>query len=473
MKKTWRVVAVGVVVLALVVFSHVMNGKSIGDIPAGTGYAALDLCSRTERSGEAATHVLTHYIEPKVAPLPWVWSVAREAGKRVSVSTWLPFMKHERVAIAREGLGCTVIAPGSTEVEVRAQPFKAAPTLPEDTRPWPLGEGKAETTLLDSAIKTRIDEHATRLFGEDGRDLSAHWHTTALLIARNGHLIYERYGQNYTREQPQLGWSMTKTLTALIAGTLAARGTLSLDEPVGLTQWNGTPKAEITWRALLNMAPGLAWFEGYGGASDATTMLFSEPNQGAWAADRPLTSKPGTVFNYSTGFSNIAMLRMRQLLGGQHQAIYDHYQSALFAPLGIRNGVIEPDASGTPVGGARGFLRPVDWLRLGQLVEQGGAWNGDQVVPQDWIAFMTAASPASTSYGGSMWLPDSDHVAPEVRAKLPKDLAFFAGHQGQFVIVVPSQNLVVLRMGIGLYPDEDYDPVLGAVFAILSELKAR
>src|SRR5262245_58646609 len=116
------------------------------------------------------------------------------------------------------------------------------------------------------------------------------------------------------------------------------------------------------------MAPGLRWFEGYGGASDATEMLFSQPDQGAWAADRELTSPPGTVFTYSTGFSNIAMLRMRQLLGGSHQAVYDYYQQRLFRPLAIRGGVIEADASGTPVGGARGLLRPVDWLRLGQLI---------------------------------------------------------------------------------------------------------
>lgn len=470
MKTKWILGAVAAASVA-VLGSGAMNGKSIGDIPAGTGYAALDLCSRTEISGEAASHVLTHYIEPKVAPLPWFWQLTHEAGKRVSVSTWLPFLKHERVAIAREGLGCTVIAPGSTEAHVRAQPFKPAPPLAEDPQPWPLGEGAVESSLLDAETIARIDEHALRLFGEEGREHSSYWNTTALLIARDGHLVYERYGQNYTRQQPQLGWSMTKTLTALIAGTLAARGSLSLDAPVGLPQWRDTPKAAITWRALLNMAPGLAWFEGYGGASDATTMLFSQPDQGAWAADRERTSKPGTVFTYSTGFTNIAMLRMRQLLGGTHQAIYDHYQNQLFAPLGIHNGVIEPDASGTPVGGARGHLRPVDWLRLGQLMEQGGAWQGAQIIPETWISFMTAASPADPGYGGSMWRPESSHIAPAVRAKLPKDLVFFAGHQGQFVIVVPSQDLVVLRMGIGLYPREDHDPVFTAVCALLPDLQ--
>src|SRR5262249_4980069 len=153
-----------------------------------------------------------------------------------------------------------------------------------------------------------------------------------------------------------------------IAGLFARDGKLALDAPVGLSRWKGTPnKAAITWRQLLNMAPGLSWFEGYGGASDATEMLFSHADQGAWAADRPLVDKPGTHFVYSTGFVNIAMLAMRESLGGSSQELYDLYQRELFAPLGIRGGVIELDASGTPNGGARGILRPVDWLRLGQL----------------------------------------------------------------------------------------------------------
>ena len=169
---------------------------------------------------------------------------------------------------------------------------------------------------------------------------------------------------------------MTKTVTAMLAGVFVRDGKIDIEAPVGLPRWQGTPKAAITWRQLLNMAPGLAWFEGYGGASDATEMLFSRADQGSWAADREQTSQPGTLFNYSTGFTNIAMLRMRQLAGGSHQAIYDLYQRELFAPLGIRRGVIEPDGTGTPVGGARGMLRPVDWLRLGQLLANDGTWNG-------------------------------------------------------------------------------------------------
>lgn len=468
MKRRGALAAVALLLVGSVVTG--LHGKGIGDIPAGTGYAAQDLCSRTMVSKESPGVVLSRYLEPKVEPLPAFWQVQRVPEQRVVVRTWLPFLSHERTAIYREGLGCTVIPPGATEAAVRAQPFEAAPLPPENRGPWPLGEGAVETSLLGAPSLATIEAQVRALFdGEDG-EAPADWNTTALLVARHGHLVYERYGQGHRRGQRQLGWSMTKTVTALIAGTLAGRGMIALDQPVGLVRWRGTDKAAITWRALLNMAPGLAWFEGYAGASDATEMLYSQPDQGGWAADRPLTSKPGTVFNYSTGFTNIAMLRMRQLLGDDPQAIYDHYQHALFEPLGIRGGLIEADASGTPVGGARGFLRPVDWLRLGLLVEQGGVWRGVAIVPASWVAFMTAASPADPQYGGFMWRKPSPWIAPELQRRLPDGLVYFAGHQGQFIIVVPSHDLVVLRMGVAQYAHEGPDPILNAVLTLVAEL---
>jgi len=183
-----------------------------------------------------------------------------------------------------------------------------------------------------------------------------------------------------------------------------------------------------------------------------------------------LVHAPGRVFTYSTGFSNLAMRRMRGLLGGSHQAIYDYYQSQLFAPLGIRHGVIEPDASGTPVGGARGLLRPLDWLRLGQLVAQGGAWNGASLVPREHIAFMTAPSPADAGYGGSLWRRASTDLDPALRARLPDDLVFFAGHLGQFVIVLPHQDLVVLRMGVSIGDTMEHDTALDLTLALAADL---
>jgi CubicO group peptidase (beta-lactamase class C family) len=468
MKSRWLkwLLIVGGIAIALAVSRDVGRAK---DIPAGTGYAAHELCTRIAHMGQPQEHVLSRYTEPKVFPLPYVWSVdiARD---RVLVESMVPTLAHPRAAIHRPGLGCTVIPPGIDEAAVRAQRFTPAPELPADARPWPLGEGAPEASALSAEHRTVIERHAAIIFGETSEDVRKRRNATALLVAQNGRLLYERYGHGLSREQPQLGWSMTKTLTAIIAGLLERDGKVVLDQEVGLKRWAGTQKQKITWRQLLNMAPGLAWFEGYGGASDATEMLFSRADQGAWAADRPVSSQPGTVFTYSTGFTNIAARRMRELLGGSHQAIYDYYQRELFAPLGIRRGVIEPDASGTPNGGARGLLRPVDWLRLGQLVLGDGTWQGKTLLTPQFLAFMKAASPADASYGGFIWREATKTLAPELRQKLPDDIVFFAGHQGQYVIVAPSQQLLVLRMGVSMSGSMGDDPNVAQAMELVAEL---
>lgn len=420
----------------------------LDDIPSGTGYAAWELCTRVIASGDDYLRVRIQYTAPKVQPLPLIWSVDLAPGNKAAVQTIVPTLEHRRVAVYRKGLGCTLVTPDTTESAVRGQSFRPASPGAASTAAWPDGEGRAQLARLSAAQAAVVAAHGKAMFSEPSWKADEQINTIALLVARDGALAYERYAPGYQRDQPQLGWSMTKTLTALVAGLLHTDGRIALDEPLGLQRWNGTAKAAITWRQLLNMAPGLAWSEGYEGASDATQMLFSQADQGAWAADRPLASVPGTVFTYSTGFANLAMYAMRQKLGGSHQALYDYYQSRLFAPLGIRGGVVEPDASGTPVGGARGLLRPVDWLRLGQLVANHGTWRGRTIIDGGYMDFFGAASPASAEYGGMVWRQPSQDIPAELRTRLPADLLWFAGHMGQFVVVVPSRNLVVLRMGV-------------------------
>lgn len=435
----------------------------IADIPAGTGYAAWELCTRTQQSGDDYLRVRWLYTAPKVQPLPIVWTIKYSPGSKVDVSSFIPFITHKRTAVYRKGLGCTLVPPGATEAGVRAQAFKPVALPLPSVQSWPVGEGPTEAARLTPAQAALLATHGERIFTETTTKLNQKQNALAFLVARDGHLVYERYARDYRRDQPQLGWSMTKSLTGLMAGVMATDGRLNLDAPVGLPQWAGSAKAAITWKQLLNMAPGMAWSEGYDGASDATEMLFSQPNQGAWAADRPLTATPGTVFNYSTGFATVATYAMKQVLGGSHQALYDYYQQRLFAPLGIRQGVIEPDASGTPVGGARGVLRPVDWLRLGQLVAQDGQWQGQTLIAPEVMKFLVGPSPASTEYGGFIWRQPATAIPDAVRARLPADLVWFAGHMGQFLVIVPSQNLVVLRMGVSFDKDQARALVFEAV----------
>lgn len=442
----------------------------IDDIPAGTGYAALEICTRTMQSQDDYLRVRWYYTVPVVQPLPAIWMVDYLPGIKVNVRSWVPLISNPRTAIYRKGLGCTIVPPGTTEATVRAQAFKAVDTPPATNQAWPTGEGAADSSGLSASQLALLKSRGDQIFSEATTQVSQKKNALAFLVAYKGRLIHERYAKDYNREQPQLGWSMSKSLTALIAGTMATDGRLSLDAPVGLPQWSGSAKGAITWKQLLNMAPGLAWTEGYTGAGDTTTMLFSQADEGSWAADHALTSTPGTVFNYSTGTPNIAMLRMKQLLGGSHQALYNYYQQRLLAPLGIRNAIIEPDASGTPVGGARGILRPIDWLRLGQLVNQGGQWQGQTVINTDTMKFLVAASPANAGYGGFIWRQPTDEIPADLAARLPADTVIFWGHLGQFTVIVPSKQLVMVRMGVSLDMETTKRDVFGTVADLVEQL---
>lgn len=437
-------------------------------IPSGTGYAAWDLCSRALSVGDDFNRVKTQYTAPKVQPLPWFWTVFHTDTK-VDVSA--AALLYPRRGIFRPGMGCTLITPQVTEAAVRAQPFKPLVPPAPDGRPWPLGEGLAQSDKLSPARLAVLQNATQAMFSETTTDTTKKVNTNAVLVAQDGQLVYERYAAPFERNRLELGWSMTKSLTALIAGVMEREGKLSIDAPVGLKAWQGTDKAAITWRQLLNMAPGIQWNEGvYGiGQDDTTQMLFSQADQCAWAAAKPLVTPPGTVFNYSTGFANLAMCRLKELAGGSHQQIYDYYQGKLFAPLGIRGGYIEADAAGTPVGGARGMLRPVDWLRLGQLVANDGQWQGRTIINPAFIQFLIGPSPADSGYGGYIWRQPSSDLPDDLRAQLPPDMVSFRGFQQQHVVIVPSRKLVLLRQGVSF----DDGTAMRQVYQLVADLLAQ
>lgn len=433
------------------------NAGLITTAEAGLGYASWELCTRTLVSGDSFVRVRDQYAAPIVEPLPWIWTIdfdtlggwgAPDAPAQFTVSTLLgPWQgQGERTTVYRPGLGCTQATPDTTVQNVLSQPFVPASLPPlSRTQPWPLGDGAPETRGLTLQQRSLLKREGDGLFKEypPSRWVSPK-NTIAVLVARDGKLIYERYAKGYNRNQPQLGWSMTKSLTALIAGALVTDHRLDLDAPV-LERFKGTDKADITWRPVLNMAPGLQWYENYNNAGDVGTMLFFEADEAGYAAAKPVVAPPQTVFNYSTGTANIAGLGLREILGSP-QALYDYTQHRLFEPLGIREGLIEQDASGTISAGSRGVLKPRDWLRLGQLVLNDGTWQGQTLIDRSFIEFMKAPSPASDLYGGFLWLYDPSSMPHNI----PHDVVILWGHLGQLVVVVPSKNLVVARLGVSV-----------------------
>ncbi|MDE2402359.1 MAG: serine hydrolase [Burkholderiales bacterium] len=440
------------------------------DAPMGTGYAAWELCTRVMQGNDDLARVRERYTAPKVSPLSKVWSVDVSMGHRVEVNTWLPLDVFKRVAVFRPGLGCTLVPPGIDEAAVLRQPLQGVvangQALPSRA-PWPLGEGVAEPTRLTPAQQALVQRWSDTLFDE--APAQARQNTVAVLVAKDGHLVHERYAPGYNQDQPQLGWSLTKTLTAMWAGSMVGEGRFKLDDPAPVGQWVGTDKARITWRHLLNMAPGLFWDEGHKGFSSTSEMLFSMADQGDYAAVQAVVAAPGSAFNYSTGTTAIVSKALRTVLGGDAQASYDHLQKHLFQPLGMRHAVLQADASGTPIGGAGGVLRPRDWFRLGELVRNDGRWNGQALVSDSFVRFMKTPSPANPGYGGFMRL----HDPKELPKGTATDVVYFAGLMGQYLVIIPSQQLMVLRMGVSFDQEDTKRRVFEMATALAASLPSE
>jgi CubicO group peptidase (beta-lactamase class C family) len=457
--------------LAMSALAHPAPARAglLDDVPVGLGFAAWDLCTRVLAIGDDGGRVRTRYTGPKVSPLPWIWRV-RQGADEVEVKTWLHVPGWRRLAVHRPGLGCTLLPPGvdratwlRTSPALKPPVMSLAPGAIQAGRPWPQGDGPAEAPPAHTALPIALERASAALFAETTDNPRARQNTQAVLVLHQGRLIHERYAPGYGPDSLLPGWSMTKSLTALWAGALLGRGVLALDQPLGLPVWAGTEKAGITWRHALNLAPGLAWDEGHSGFSSVSDMLFSHGDHAAYAAAMPMEAAPGTRFNYSTGTSALLGAAIRHRLGGDAQRALDSLWQDLLAPLGVRAGFVEPDATGTPAAGARGVLRPRDWLRLGELVRREGQWQGRTVVPPGFVAFMRAPSPANAGYGAGLRLYDPALMP----ATVPRDVAYFTGLMGQFMVILPSQQLVLLRMGVSLDKEETRRRVFDAALALV------
>lgn len=293
--------------------------------------------------------------------------------------------------------------------------------------------------------------------------------TRALLVLHGGEVVAERYGEGYGPDIRHTGWSMSKSITAVLLGMMVADGRLRLDDPAPIAPWQrpGDPRSAITLRHLLQMRSGLRHQEGGDPPyeSDEVRMLFLDgrDNMAGWAEAQSLEHEPGSTFQYSTASSvilaDIATDTIAPGAGadGRQQAMADYVDARLAVPLGMDSLVGEYDASGTLVGGSNFWATARDWARFGEFLRNYGSVAGAQIVPRGWIAFMRSSSPASPDYGAQLWL---NHPSGEERdnlfgGALDEDIFAAIGHLGQYIIVAPDRRLTVVRLGKTENADRD------------------
>lgn len=286
--------------------------------------------------------------------------------------------------------------------------------------------------------------------------------TRAVLVIRDGKMTARRYAPGYSDATRFISWSMAKTMTAALVGELVADGKLSLDAPAPIAEWQGAtdPRRAITLRHLLHMASGLRNVE-VGSpveASDTNQTLFVSNTQAmaARAIAAPLADKPGSKFNYSSLttiiLSEIVTRTLTQSTDPRTRAqVYRGFiAERLFRPAGITDAVLEFDGAGTQVGGSLIYMTLDDYGRWGQLMLRGQGVDGSQAIAPEWLAFMTTPSPSNAEYGAQTWLNrpgGSDGTPALFPAKAPPTLFAAQGHLGQRIIVSPSQDLVLVRLG--------------------------
>jgi CubicO group peptidase (beta-lactamase class C family) len=312
---------------------------------------------------------------------------------------------------------------------------------------WPIGSpisGPAVEALENYAFAPRND--ATR----DGI------RTDALLIIRDGQILYERYAAPTTVQTPHLTWSISKSLLAGVLGVAYGEGRFKLDDPA-LKFYPALEKhPAITLGHLLNWASGLNWQEDYEYAplkSSVVAMLYTRGHRdmAAFTAAHDSYAAAGHAFRYSSGDSNLLAAALKTMVGPARYA--DYPWTALFEPLGIRHAVWESDASGTFVASSYAYLTARDLARVGLLMARGGRWNDRQLLPEDWLAFNLKpfagyrAQQDEAVPGGHWWLNRPVDGAPSPWPDAPPDTFAALGHWGQALYVMPSEKLVIVRYG--------------------------
>ncbi len=405
-------------------------------IRVGSGYSAKIVCSNVFLAGREANDVLALDVQAPGHPLLRLMrvSVDRQAG---TVSAGLFGVLGRSVAVFRDGLGCASVPDG----DIASAQAIEGPTLvpaPDPEALWP--EGERVEASQEPAIAAILDDAA--LTGPGMR---------AVVVVSKGRIVGERYGEGFSDRTPLLGWSMTKTVNAALVGTVVAAGRMNLDDRGLLPAWEADARAAISVADLMAMSSGLQFNEDYGDVTDVTRMLFLEPDMAAYAADKPLAGEVGKVFSYSSGTALMLSRLWQDAVGDEDKALA-WPRLALFDPLGMKSAVLETDEKGTFAGSSYLYATAHDWARFGQFLLQEGAWNGKQVLPAGFVAWMRERTPASPVYGkGQLWLEgpgDEDRPGAGVQAGLPADTFWLEGHDGQTVAIVPSGQLVVVRLGL-------------------------
>jgi CubicO group peptidase (beta-lactamase class C family) len=416
-------------------------------IRVATGYVAHNICVKTfvsgldpqtifaEASDRSGIRLLRHVL---------VFQLDR-TGRTVDASALGLFRSR---AVFHEGLGC-VEQHGSkppyllrSDIEALKTP-KTPPLLPEIA-------GPAVVEPSDPALRAALD-HAF----EEPADPPFR-RTKAVVVVHNGQVIAERYAPGIGVDTPLLGFSMTKSVVNALIGILTQQGLVTPSMPAPIPEWHGAddPRREIEVEHLMRMTSGLDLDETNSGF-DPSSRMFLQDDTAAYAVDARMIAPPGTRWHYSSPTTQILARIVRDAVGGPEQTLALAWRE-LFNPLGMRNVTLEFDGAGTLQGSTYMLASARDWAKFGLLYLNDGVVGGKRILHEDWVDFCAAAT-LDTDYAAGFWTNRSEHpnAKGRVRLGIPHDAFFASGDLGQRIVIMPSQHLVVVRLGDSVDPTGD------------------
>ncbi|MDH2402502.1 serine hydrolase [Bradyrhizobium sp. SSUT18] len=436
------------------------------DVPkVATGFIADVLCSETFVSGLDIRRNLAETIDamPGAGLLSWAmdYQVDR-ARKDVTVTLFGIGRSH---AVYREGLGCT-LEQGAGMVDVALPPDDKQPALlPEIAGP---GLVPPQSLELSAALDRAFTEPAQPPYRR----------TRAIVVMKAGRIIAERYADGIGPETPLLGFSMTKSVISALSGVLVRQGRLKLDGPAPVAAWKNPddPRHAITVDQLLRHTAGLALGSSLqaslGSAFEPVNrMKFAEADMASYAESMPLETAPGAVWNYHDGNILILSHLIREAAGGNPADALRFARRELFAPLGMRHVTLQLDGAGTIEGSSEMLASARDWARLGQLYLNDGVAGGRRILPEGWVTYSASATPnAWVGIGAGFWTNQGDSFGATFRVDhgWPRDAFFAKGTIGQYTIVIPSERLVIVRLG----RSPNWPPEADGVFDLVRDVVA-
>ena len=344
--------------------------------------------------------------------------------------------------------GCVTLPIGKSAVSFT--PVVVKSRLPDPaTQPWPMGDMPPRESLPSEINPAKLNAAVEAAF-QPAESLTA-----AFVVTWKGRLIAERYGEGLTAQTPLEGWSMGKSITATLLGILVKQGVYELTQPAPIPEWQvtGDARAKIRIEDILHMSSGLRIrapqdpdYDPAGPYPDHLYLYTGGVDSYHYAATRPQQWPPNSVGRYRNSDPVLISYLIRLAVEKRGEDYLSFPQRALFDKLGIRTMVIETDPFGNFLGQGYEVGSGRDWARLGNLYLQDGVWNGERILPEGYAKFVSTLAPAWAAdkrpyYGAFFWINGLGQYP------VPRDAYYMSGAGGQTTLIIPSHDLVVVRLG--------------------------